>query len=61
LVERYRRTDLGHLELEMTIEDQGALNSPWIIKRTYLLDPNDEILENVCTENEKDARHMSLK
>jgi len=24
VVERYRRPDLGHLELEMTVEDPGA-------------------------------------
>ena len=44
LVERYRRPDLGHLELEMTAEDAGALKSPWMIKRTYVLDLNDDIM-----------------
>jgi len=61
LVQRYRRPDLGHLELEMTAEDAGALNSPWIIKRTYLLDLSDDIMESVCTENEKDAQHILAK
>jgi hypothetical protein len=58
LVERYRRPDLGHLELEMTVEDPGAIKSPWIMKRMYLLNTTDDIMESVCTENEKDARHM---
>jgi hypothetical protein len=61
LVERYRRPDLGHLELEMTAEDVGALKSPWMIKRTYVLDLNDDIMESVCTENEKDAQHILPK
>ena len=61
LVERYRRPDLGHLELEMTAEDAGALKSPWVIKRTYVLDLNDDIMESVCTENEKDAQHILPK
>jgi hypothetical protein len=58
LVEQYRRPDLGHLELELTVEDSGALKKPWIIKRTYNLDPKEEIMEAVCMENEKDAQHL---
>lgn len=53
LVEQYRRPDLGHLELEMTAEDAGALKSPWMIKRTYVLDLNDDIMESVCTGKRK--------
>ncbi len=58
VVERYRRPDLGHLELELTAEDPGALKKPWIIKRTYTLDPKDDVMEAVCMENEKDAQHL---
>jgi len=61
LVERYHRPDLGHLELELTVEDRGALKKPWILKRTYNLDPNEDIMESVCTENEKDAAHVFTK
>jgi Carboxypeptidase regulatory-like domain len=61
VVERYRRPDLGHLELEMTLEDRGALKAPWLIKRTYILDPKEDILENVCTENERDMPHLVKK
>jgi hypothetical protein len=59
VVERYRRPDLGHLELEMTVEDRSALKAPWLIKRTYILDPKKDILENVCAENEKDWSHLA--
>ena len=61
VVERYRRPDLGHLELEMTVEDRGALKASWLSKRTYILDPREDILENVCTENEKDLPHLIAK
>ena len=60
-VERYRRPDLGHLELEMTVEDPGALKKPWIVKRVAILDPTDEIMENICSENEKDLKHVPGK
>jgi hypothetical protein len=58
VVERYRRPDLGHLELEMTVEDPGAFKKPWVVKRAANLDPTDEIMENICVENEKDLRHL---
>jgi len=61
VVERYRRPELGHLELELTVEDSGALKKPWIIKRTYTLDPNDDVMEAVCMENERDAQHLLRK
>ncbi|HEY7338898.1 MAG TPA: carboxypeptidase-like regulatory domain-containing protein [Bryobacteraceae bacterium] len=61
VVERYRRPDLGHLELEMTVEDTGAFQKPWVVKRTANLDPADEIRENICTENEKDLKHLPDK
>ena len=58
VTERLRRPDLGHLEIEFTIEDPGAYAKPWIIKRVADLDPDDEIGEYVCTEGERDAGHM---
>jgi hypothetical protein len=61
VVERYRRPDLGHMELEMTVQDPGALKAPWIMKRTYLLNPKDDVLETVCAENEKDQQHAFRK
>jgi hypothetical protein len=61
VVERYTRSDLGHLELEMVVEDPGAFKKPWSVKRAANLDPTDEIMENICVENEKDLRHLPGK
>jgi hypothetical protein len=58
VTERFRRPDLGHLEIEFTIDDPKAYAKPWIIKRVAELDPDDEIGEYVCTENNKDPDHM---
>lgn len=58
VIERLRRPDLGHLEIEFTIDDPGAYAKPWIIRRVADLDPNDEIGEYVCTEGERDVVHM---
>jgi hypothetical protein len=58
VTERFRRPDLGHLEIEFTIDDPGAYAKPWTIKRVSDLDPNDEVGEYVCSENNKDVEHM---
>jgi hypothetical protein len=58
VVERFRRPDLGHLEIEFTIDDPGAYAKPWIIKRVSDLDTKDEVGEYVCTENNRDPEHM---
>jgi hypothetical protein len=58
VTERFRRPDLGHLEIEFTIDDPGAYAKPWIFKRISDLDSKDEIGEYVCTENNKDVEHM---
>jgi len=57
VTERIRRPELGHLEIEFTIDDPGAYKKPWTIKRIADLDPGDEIGEYVC-ENNKDPEHM---
>jgi hypothetical protein len=61
VVEHYRRPDLGHLELEMTVEDPGAFKKPWIVKRAANLDPTNEVMEYICNENEKDLKHLPDK
>jgi hypothetical protein len=58
VVERFRRPDLGHLEIEFTIDDPATYAKPWIIKRVSDLDTTDEVGEYVCTENNKDVEHM---
>jgi Carboxypeptidase regulatory-like domain len=59
LVERYRRKDLGHLEVEFTIEDPGAYKQPWIVKKaTELAGPDEEVGQYVCTENNLDVPHL---
>ena len=61
ITERYRRPDLGHLEIEYTIEDPDAFVRPWIVKRVADLAPAEEVTENICTENERDRPHLETR
>ena len=54
MTERIRRPDLGHLEIEATVEDPKVLVKPWTLKRTANLAPREEIMEFICNENNRD-------
>lgn len=56
-IERFRRTDFGHLEVEVTIDDPAAYTEPWSVKIPLVLQADTELIENVC-DNEKDAAHL---
>jgi hypothetical protein len=58
IVERYRRPDLGHLETETTVEDPGVLAKPFTMKTVSDIAPTEEVLEFICTENNKDVEHL---
>jgi len=58
LRERWHRRDFGHLEIQMTIEDPGYYSKPISFRYTGTLVPDDDLLEWVCTENEKDRGHI---
>jgi hypothetical protein len=58
ITERYRRTDFGHLHLDMTFEDPKAYARPWTISLDGELVADTELLEYVCNENERDVQHI---
>lgn len=56
--ESYRRRDLGHMDLEVSIEDPKYYTRPFGFKTVLNLIPNGDVIEYVCAENEKDRAHM---
>ncbi len=58
LIERFRRVDYGHLQIEVTIDDPKAYTRPWTVTVHQRLMPDAELIEFVCQENEKDAPHL---
>jgi hypothetical protein len=61
LIERYRRRDFGHLDMEITVDDPKMYTKPFSFKVTHRLVPDSDILEMFCNENEKDRPRMGLK
>jgi len=58
IIERFRRRDFGHLEIEFTIDDPKVYVKPWTFKLNHHLLLDMELLEYICNENEKDLQHM---
>jgi hypothetical protein len=61
IVERYRRRDFGHMDVEMTFDDPPLYTKPFTIKFTQELQPDSDIFEYFCSENEKDQAHLERK
>jgi hypothetical protein len=48
VTERFRRPDLGHLNVQITLDDKTAFTKPYTFDRVFTLAPGWEIQEYVC-------------
>jgi hypothetical protein len=55
LTERLRRRDFGHIDLEMIIDDPATYTRPWSILGELVYQPDTELLEFICEENNRDS------
>ena len=53
ITERYHRRDFGHIDFEISLDDPKFYARPFGFKTTLLLQPDTDVLEYVCTENQK--------
>ena len=58
VTERFRRKDFGHMDIEITVNDPKAYSKPWTVKLPFSLLPDTELLEYICSENNKDVEHL---
>ena len=60
-VERFTRSDAGHIAYEITINDPKYYAKPWKNTRVFTLRPDWEIMEYSCEENNKDFLEGHIK
>jgi hypothetical protein len=60
VTERFHRTDFGHMDLAITIDDPKAYLKPWTAKTTLNLLPDTELLEAFCDSHEKTMEHRQI-
>jgi hypothetical protein len=58
VIERFRRTDFGHMEIQITIDDPKAYTKPWTVTEQVRLLPDTELMEAICNENNRDLEHL---
>lgn len=60
LIERFRRTDFGHLDWAITVEDPKAYLKPWTINARLGLLADSELLESFCETHDKTMEHRRI-
>lgn len=58
VTERFTRPSFGTLEIQATINDPKAYSHPWSVRFLDKIVLNAELMDEICLENEKSARHM---
>jgi hypothetical protein len=58
VIEKFHRKDYGHMDLEITIDDPKAYTKPWTVTENPTLQPDDELIEYICEENNRDVGHF---
>ena len=61
VTERFRRPNFGRLEIDATVNDPKAFTKPWNMKLVDKLVLDTELIDEICMENEKSARHMKAQ
>jgi hypothetical protein len=54
LTERFRRTDVGHMTIDVAINDPKTYTKPLTYVQPQILLPDTDLLEYVCAENAKE-------
>ena len=57
VTERFTRRDIGHMDIEITIDDPKVYVKPWRAKIPSSLLPDSDLIETFC-ENERDIHLM---
>lgn len=56
--QRFHRRDVGHIDVEMTLEDPKTFTKPVTFTYGLRLLPDTDLIENYCSEGERDLTHV---
>lgn len=56
--EQIRRSDFGHLEINVTVDDPKAYTKPWTVTLKQRIVVDTELIDELCLENEQSLKHM---
>jgi hypothetical protein len=58
LIEGFRHSDYGHLEIEETVDDPKAYTKPWTVTLKQAIVVDTELVDEICLENEKSSQRL---
>jgi hypothetical protein len=58
MTEKYRRPTYGKLDMEVTIEDPAVYTKPFTVSVHQQLMPATDLIEFICSENERSDAHL---
>jgi hypothetical protein len=58
VTERFVRRDLGHMDIQITINDPKAYVKPWTVAAKVHLLADEDLIEYICEENNRAPGHM---
>jgi hypothetical protein len=58
MTERFRRPNYGTLQIDVTIEDPKAYTKPFTVRVNQKIAPDTELIEFICTENDRSGPHL---
>jgi hypothetical protein len=58
MIEKFRRPNFGHLEIEVTIDDPSQYTKPFTVKVNQQIMLNTDLIEFICSENERSDAHL---
>jgi hypothetical protein len=56
--ETFRRTDFGHMQFQITLDDPETFTKPLTISLAVNYDADSDMLETVCNESDRNRVHM---
>jgi len=58
MIERFRRTSYGLLEIDVTIDDPKAYTAPFTVRLNQRIMQNTDLIEFICAENDKFTSYL---
>ena len=58
VIEKFRRADFGHMQVEVTYDDPEVLTRPLTMSVAVHYAADTDMLEYVCNEDEQDTKHL---
>jgi len=58
VTERFHRINYGNMDVQITVDDPKAYTAPWTTNIPQFIVLNTDLLDQICSENDKDVGHL---